>query len=64
MAELARDIGENEVTVRAWKRRGSIPASKHVAVVEAARKRDLNLDYERLARACAKPVEGDAERAA
>lgn len=59
MAELARDLGEKEVTVRAWKRRGSIPANRHVAVVEAADRRGLGLSFEALARACARAGQAD-----
>ncbi|MGG7567879.1 carph-isopro domain-containing protein [Rhodovulum sp. DZ06] len=59
MAALARDIGEREGTVRAWKRRGSIPAPRHAAVVDAARARGIDLTFEGLARACAGSREGE-----
>lgn len=36
---LADDIRERPVTVRAWKRRGSIPAGRWLAVVRAANQR-------------------------
>lgn len=59
MASLARDIGEREGTVRAWKRRGSIPAPRHAAIVDAAQTRGLDLTFESLARACAASREGE-----
>ncbi|GMG82610.1 hypothetical protein LNKW23_18230 [Paralimibaculum aggregatum] len=53
MAEMARDIGELDVTVRGWRRRGMIPAWAHLRIVEAARARGLDLTFEDIARACA-----------
>ncbi len=38
-AELGRDINEADITVRQWKTRGSIPASKWAVVLAAAAKR-------------------------
>jgi hypothetical protein len=63
MAALARDIGEREGAVRAWKRRGSIPAARHADGVDAARRRGLPLSFERLARACAAPREDAIDQA-
>ena len=50
-AELAREIGEADVTVRQWGRNNSIPGRADVALVSAAKKRGLKLTYEDLARA-------------
>lgn len=49
-AELARDLGEKEVTVRAWKGRGRIPADRDVALVRLAPKYGKALTFEHLAR--------------
>lgn len=48
-AELAREIGEKPVTVRAWRNRGSIPADRDRVIIEAARSRGIDLRYEDLA---------------
>jgi len=48
--ELARDIGEKGVTVRAWKARGSIPASRDLKLVAAAGRRGIGLTLEHIAR--------------
>lgn len=50
-ADLAREIGENPITVRAWRRRGSIPADRDLALIEAARRRGEDLTLEELAAA-------------
>ncbi|MFC3060029.1 carph-isopro domain-containing protein [Paenirhodobacter populi] len=50
-AELAREIGENPVTVRSWRARGSIPADRDVILVRAAAKRGAVLTVEELAEA-------------
>lgn len=61
-SELARDIGQKEVTVRAWKARG-IPGPNWLAVVEAAKARGFSdITYERLAKIAAAP--GASEEAA
>ncbi len=49
-ADLARDIGENEVTVRHWKRRRSIPAHFDVSIVRAAESRGFTLTFDRIAK--------------
>lgn len=49
-AEMARDLGEKEVTVRAWKGRRSIPADRDVALVRLAPKHGKALTFEHLAR--------------
>lgn len=50
-AQLAREIGENPVTVRAWRNRGSVPADRDLALIEAAGKRGATLTLEDLAEA-------------
>ena len=50
VAQMARDLGEKDVTVRAWKARGNIPAGQDVKLVNAARKLGKALTYEHLAR--------------
>lgn len=50
-ADLAREIGENPVTVRAWRNRGSIPADRDTILVEAARRRGADLTLADLAEA-------------
>lgn len=49
MADMARDIGENPVTVRQWRRRGVIPAWHDAAIVQAARARGYTLSLADLA---------------
>jgi hypothetical protein len=60
--ELGSDLGEVGVTVRAWRNRNSIPASKWAAVVAAAEKRQFaDITLELLARIAAKkPASGRA----
>lgn len=48
-AALARDIGESEITVRAWKRRMSIPANRDLTLIAAAKRRGHELTLEDLA---------------
>lgn len=50
-SELARRIGLPIPTVCAWWARQSIPADAYTALVEQARKDDLPLTFEELARA-------------
>ncbi|MBR9766003.1 MAG: hypothetical protein GYB53_21430 [Rhodobacteraceae bacterium] len=50
VAQMARDLGEKDVTVRAWKARGSIPAGQDVKLVKAASELGKALTYEHLAR--------------
>ena len=51
--DLANDIGQKEVTVRQWKRRG-IPAEYWTAIVQAAERRNFTqVTYEMLARLAA-----------
>lgn len=50
-AELAREIGENPITVRAWRNRGSIPADRDTILVEAAQRRGADLTLADLAEA-------------
>lgn len=50
-AELARDIGENPVTVRSWRRRGSVPADRDLILIEAAARRGAELTLAQLAAA-------------
>ncbi|MBB3267613.1 hypothetical protein FHW79_005274 [Azospirillum sp. OGB3] len=48
---MGNDVGETGLTVRAWKRRNSIPGEKWLRVVEAARRRGFeNVTLERLAK--------------
>lgn len=35
-AEMARDLGENETTVRNWRQRGSVPARHWPNIIKAA----------------------------
>lgn len=49
-AELARALGENPVTVRSWRNRGSIPADRDLLLVEAAKRKGVSLTLEDLAR--------------
>lgn len=60
VAELARDIGENPITVRAWRRRRSIPADRDLLLVEAARRRGAALTLEDLAAARRRKTSEDA----
>lgn len=41
-ATLARDIGEKDVTVRAWRNRNSIPPEYWLKVVSAAQERGIS----------------------
>lgn len=50
-AELAREIGENPITVRQWGNRGSIPGKYDFAIVQAAGRMNISLTLEMLARA-------------
>lgn len=50
-AELAREIGENPVTVRAWRSRGSIPADRDAILIEAAKRIGATLTLEELSEA-------------
>lgn len=59
--ELARQIGVGSVSVRAWRRRNSIPVRHWPALVEAARRRGASLDNDVLVRIHASP---SGERAA
>lgn len=47
---LASDIGENPVTVRAWRNRNSIPADKWRKIISAAERRGFDLSLDDLAR--------------
>ncbi len=49
-AQMARELGEKEVTVRAWKRRGRIPAEKDIELVRTAKSHGKNLTFENLAK--------------
>lgn len=49
VADMARDLGENPVTVRSWRQRGSIPAKYDLAIVRMARERGGELTLEDLA---------------
>jgi hypothetical protein len=60
-ADLARDIGENPVTVRHWRRRGSIPARFDRSIVDAAAKRGASLSFEDMANARATKTTEAAE---
>jgi hypothetical protein len=44
-ADLARDIGENPVTVRQWRNRGSIPPRYWLRIIEAAKARGHELTW-------------------
>ena len=48
-AQMARDLGESDNTVRAWKKRRSIPSDRDVKLVEAAQGRGHLLTFEHLA---------------
>lgn len=50
-ADMARDIGENPVTVRSWRTRGSIPAKHDLKIIERARQKGGSITFEDLARA-------------
>jgi hypothetical protein len=56
MSALATDVGLHDKyqTVAAWKRRDRIPPDYWIAVVRAAKRRDLPVTYETLASAAAK----------
>lgn len=61
-AEVAREIGEAPVTVRAWGNRNSIPGYVDVALVNAAGRRGFVLTFEMLARSRAEAtVSGGAQ---
>ncbi len=49
-AEVARDIGYPDVTVRAWGNRNRIASAADVALVNAAKRRGFDLTFEELAR--------------
>lgn len=49
LSVMARDIGQEPGTVRAWKRRGSIPAKLDVKLIAAARARGSALTADHLA---------------
>ena len=49
-AQMARDLGESDNTVRAWKKRKSIPSDRDVKLVEAANSRGHLLTFEHLAK--------------
>jgi hypothetical protein len=49
-AELARDLGRLDVTVRQWWNRNSIPGDADVGLVKAATRRGIQLTFEDLAR--------------
>lgn len=55
---LAEDIGQGVDGVYKWHQRGRIPAVHDAAIVEAARRRGIALDFERLARARAANLAG------
>lgn len=55
VADMARDLGENPVTVRAWRQRGSIPAKHDLAIIECARERGAEVTLEEMARFRAAP---------
>lgn len=46
---MAKDLGEPEHTVRAWKRRGNIPADRDVLLVKRAKEIESGLTFEKLA---------------
>lgn len=48
-ADVARDIGYPDVTVRAWGNRDSIPGVADVPLVSAAKRRGFALTFEMLA---------------
>lgn len=47
---LASDIGENPVTVRAWRNRNSIPSEKWLRIIAAAKSRGYALTLDMLAK--------------
>lgn len=55
LADMARDLGENPITVRHWRRRESIPAKFDTRIIEAAAKRGATVTYEQLAHLRAAP---------
>lgn len=56
LTDFAADIGVSYGTAKAMRRRGSIPAEYWKAVVEGARRRDLDVTFEALAEAVASEV--------
>lgn len=63
--QMAAELGELEVTVRAWKRRKSIPADRWLRVIEAARQRGIkNLSLDLFAKLAAADPASSAEAAA
>lgn len=50
LAALGRDLGENETTVRSWKRRNSIPAKHDMALIKGAKALGCDLTFEHLAK--------------
>jgi len=51
---LATEIGENVWTVRKWKQRGRIPASRWIAVANAARAKGNLITAEQMAKMVAR----------
>ena len=49
VTQMARDLGESEHTVRAWKRRNSIPGDRDVLIVEHAKRIGKPVTFEELA---------------
>tara|TARA_A100001391_G_scaffold72721_1_gene46627 strand:- start:83 stop:322 length:240 start_codon:yes stop_codon:yes gene_type:complete len=49
--DIVDDIGVPYTTVASWIAAGSVPAHRHVDLVESARKRGIALTHEELARA-------------
>lgn len=50
-SEIAEDLDVPYPTVGGWFARGSVPAHRHVDLVESARKRGIALTHEELAQA-------------
>lgn len=59
---LASDIGENPVTVRAWRNRNSIPSGKWLRIIAAAKSRGYALTLDMLAK-IAERASADTEAA-
>ena len=49
-ASLADSLGISRITVSSWKIRNSIPPQYWMPILTEAKKRDLSLDYEDMAR--------------
>ena len=49
--DLASDLGVQRIVVHQWHRRGNIPGSMDVRLIEAANRRSIALTYEMLAKA-------------